>query len=403
MSAVREPVFIVGLYKNGTSWLLAALAAHPQFSALRELDVLRSVADCGRRVKLLPPRQRLARVFGKSAFCGLRADMLAPGAFRAYADPSRLPAGVNSLYDLPAELAVEVITAMQVDRIGKDVFQDVPADKPVKQGKPVGFANLPRPLLAKAFTALRDAGDPARAMHGFLDALAPALPPERRLVLKGADQINCFEVLRGYYPDAPKIAIVRDGRDAAVSAYHYRRLMQERGMAWQHGFLAILRPIAALRTALRRSIVALRRLFGYGADWRLGYTLKVWRHRVRLVLQAAERGELYVLRYEDLLEDFEGSFGQLLRWLGADASPETLAAVRQASSFESMSGRPRGVSAKDVVRKGVAREWLTELTARDQALAWRIAGPELTAMGYTRDGHIGPFRAPGPAGRGGSK
>lgn len=402
MSAARPPVFIVGLYKNGTSWLLAALAAHPQFSALRELDVLRSVADCGGRVKLLPPRQRLANVFGRSAFCGLQAGMLAPGAFREYADAAKLPAGVNSLYDLPPELAVEVIAAMQERKAGKS-FPGVPLGKPVKQGKPLGFASLPHPLLAEAFTALRDAADPALAMQGFLDALAPAIPPERRLVLKGADQINCFDVLKRYYPDAPKIAIVRDGRDAAVSAYHYRRLMQERGMAWQHGFLSLLRPVVRLRELLRRGIVSLRRLAGYGDDWRLGYTVRVWRDRVRLVLAAAERGELYVLRYEDLLQDFEGSFGRLLQWLEADASPGTLKAVAQASSFEAMSGRPRGVAAKDVVRKGVSGEWLSGLTPRDQALAWRIAGPELSAMGYTRDGSIKPFMAPGPAGRSGTK
>jgi len=67
-----DPVFIVGLYKNGTSWLLSALAAHPQFSALRELDVLRSVGGrTGQR--LLPRRERLMNVFGRSAFCALRA------------------------------------------------------------------------------------------------------------------------------------------------------------------------------------------------------------------------------------------------------------------------------------------------------------------------------------------
>lgn len=402
MNSARQPIFIVGLYKNGTSWLLAALAAHPQFTALRELDVLRSVADCGKRVKLLPPRERLANVFGKSAFCGLRADMLAPGAFRAYVEPARLPPDVNNLYDLQAEIAVEVIAAMQEDRKGR-AFPDVPLGAPVKQGKPVGFANLPRPLLAAGFTAIRDAHDPAGAMQGFLGALAPALPPERRLVLKGADQIISFDVLRNYYPCAPKIAIVRDGRDAAVSAYHYRKLMQERGMAWQHGFFAVMKPIVMLRVTLRRAIVAVRKLFGYGDDWRLGRTLKAWRDRVRLVLAAAERGELYVLRYEDLLEDFEGSFGRLLTWLGADASPETLKAVAQASSFETMSGRPRGVAAKEVVRKGVSGEWLSGLTLQEQALAWRIAGPELSAMGYTRDGSIKPFTAPGPEGRGATK
>ena len=67
-------------------------------------------------------------------------------------------------------------------------------------------------------------------MDEFLAALAPALAVGRRLVLKGADQVLCFDALREWRPQAPKIAIVRDGRDAAVSAFHYRQLM--RSGAW---------------------------------------------------------------------------------------------------------------------------------------------------------------------------
>ena len=110
-SAIPDPIFIVGLYKNGTSWLLSALAAHPEFSALRELDVLRSVAGrSGRR--LLPPEERLTNVFGRSAFCALRAEQFVPKAFHAYlSDPA---SHRTTFYGLPPQVAMEVLTKMMV-------------------------------------------------------------------------------------------------------------------------------------------------------------------------------------------------------------------------------------------------------------------------------------------------
>lgn len=368
-----DPVFIVGLYKNGTSWLLSALAAHPQFAALRELDVLRSVAGRDGRT-LLPAHVRLANVFGKSAFCALKAEQLAQ-------------AERDSVYRSPAPQAIAALRKLvQADSRGV----------PSAAGRPMSFLNFEPALLERAFAALRDAGTPALAMDGFLAALAPGYPAQRRLVLKGADQVLCFDALQGWRPGAPKIAIVRDGRDAAVSAFHYRRVMRAERMAWHHGHLSFVKPFAVARAAAIGGITALRRIGGYGSDWRLGRSMSVWADRVRRVLAAAERGELQVLRYEDLLRDFEGEFGRLLARLGADHSAATVAAAAKASSFEVMSGRPRGVSGESVVRKGVAGEWREALTARDQALAWRMAGRELAAMGYSRDGEPGVFRARGP-------
>lgn len=367
-----DPVCIVGLYKNGTSWLLSALAAHPQFTGLRELDVLRSVAGrSGRR--LLPPRERLTNIFGKSSFCGLRAEQLAAAA---------------SLYELPPEQAIAALAAI----LGSG--RRVTGVRPIRK-KPAGFLNFEPARLAEAFTAVRGAGTPAKAMDGFLAALAPALPAGRQLVLKGADQILCLDALQDWRPRAPKLAIVRDGRDAAVSAFHYREVMRRRHMAWHHGHLSFLKPLDLTRHWGLRGLSAARQLVGYGPDWRLGRSMQVWADRVRRVLAAAERGELYVLRYEDLLADFPTTFTRLLQHLGADARPETVAAVQAASSFEAQSGRPPGVAGDKVIRKGVAGEWRESLNARDQALAWRVAGAELAAMGYRRDGE--PIRFAPPA------
>jgi hypothetical protein len=382
-----DPVFIVGLYKNGTSWLLSALAAHPQFSALRELDVLRGVAGrSGRR--FLPESQRLANVFGKSAFCGLRAEQLAPGAFRDHLmgpDPS---SGRN-LYELPPHVAVQVISSM--------LRQQGSKGRPGADGRPLMFLNFDPKLTEHAYQTLRDATSAYAAMDGFLTALAPGYPSGRRLVLKGADQVLCFDALREWRPGSPKIAIVRDGRDAAVSAFHYRLLMRQKRMAWHHSHVSFMKPFALAREAGIGGITLLRRGLGYGGDWRLGRSMQIWADRVRRVLAAAERGELYVMRYEDLFSDFDATFTRLLDWLDADASPETVAAVAKASSFEAQSGRPRGVSGEYVLRRGVTGEWRESLNRRDQTLAWRVAGAELAAMGYAENDAPRPFKAPAAA------
>lgn len=372
-AVAADPIFIVGLYKNGTSWLLSALAAHPEFAALRELDVLRSVAGRDGRA-MLPVRERLANVFGKSAFCALKAAQLA--------EVRR-----DDTYGRPAPEVVAALTAMLRDEGARS--------RPGIDGRPLGFLHFEPAVLERAFAAVRDATAPKPAMDGFLAALAPGYPAGRRLVLKGADQILCLDALREHYPGAARIAIVRDGRDAAVSAFHYRRVVRAQRMAWHHDHLSFIKPFALAREAAIGGVTALRRTVGYGPDWRLGRSMSVWADRVRRVLAAAAQGELHVLRYEDLLADFAGEFGRLLAGLGADRSPATLEAVAEASSFETMSGRPRGVSGESVVRKGVAGEWREALTTRDRALAWRVAGAELAAMGYARDGEPGRFQAPG--------
>jgi hypothetical protein len=70
--------------------------------------------------------------------------------------------------------------------------------------------------------------------------------------------------------------------------------------------------------------------------------------------------------------------------------------VAKASAFETQSGRPRGTSGESVMRRGIAGEWREALNTRDQALAWRVAGKELAAMGYRREGPPAAFLRPGP-------
>lgn len=387
----QDAVYIVGLYKNGTSWLLAALAAHPQFTALREIDLLRAVARGKSKMKLRSARERLANVFGRSAFCGLRAEQLAPGAFRAYARDSREVQGVSSVFDLPSSTAIETISAMLSNAAGySQNDQSIEIERPVL-GKPLSFTDIPVGLRTDLFISVRDSNSAEEVLNRFIEAIIRYVPRNNRLVLKGADQIVSMPALMKIHPRSPKIAIVRDGRDAAVSAFFYRDLMRERRSAWHHNYTSYWAPVAFIRETSIFTLTRIRNLFGYGNDWRLGRSMRIWRERVRKVLYWAERGELYVIRYEDLIADFRGSLTKLLTWLGVDASVETVTMIESACSFESMTGRPRGVAKPDTVRRGITREWMSNLTLRDRKLAWRIASKELSLLGYGCDGELFPL------------
>src|SRR5215469_1047756 len=378
-----DPVFIVGLYKNGTSWLLSALAAHHEFSALRELDLIRTISRRRWGLQLRPSRERLARIFGRTEFCALRSEQLRPGAFHQYLDAKEF-ASTRSVYNLPAELAVSVIANATVH--GRTSNRALPATNPVDTRRPLAYSDFPASVLVEAYTAVRDGVTIREVMDGFIEPLRRALPERNRLVLKGADQIASFEDLQTYWPRAPKIAIVRDGRDAAVSAYHFRQLMRNERLAWHNSYWSYWPFLEQLRNAALSLTTRISHGFGYGDDWRFGRSMWVWRDRVRQVLHWAQLGELYILRYEDLLDDFPRTLFALLTWLGADATPATLDAIGKASSFEAMTGRPRGVSAVHHIRRGMAGEGESALNSKEKRLALRIAGPELTALGYGPDG-----------------
>ena len=65
-----QPVFIIGQYKCGTTWLLRILSAHPHVIGVAEIDVVKAACDFkwGTAV-LAPTAERLSRFFDKSMWC----------------------------------------------------------------------------------------------------------------------------------------------------------------------------------------------------------------------------------------------------------------------------------------------------------------------------------------------
>ena len=180
-----------------------------------------------------------------------------------------------------------------------------------------------------------------------------------------------IEEIAGIYPEARVIHIIRDGRDAAVSAAHHAR---------NFGKKAARRADPGELRRAGESIFAGNSLRRIAAEWgdRVGRTVEDG--------PALLRENYAEVRYEDLLERPEEELGRLLVFLGAEASEETAARCVGAASFERLSGgRERGEEdSSSFFRKGVAGDWRGFFTEEDRRTFKDTAGEVLVELGYER-------------------
>jgi len=319
-----QPVFIIGQYKCGTTWLLRILSAHPNVIGVAEMDVVRAACDFKWGAAMLAPTaERLNRFFDKSKWCNAHND----GAW-AYTDVvARFERG-----------------------------ETIPS-RPWQRSEPRKFMHL-SPVAARGlYEKIVAAGKAEDAMDAFLEAVCSDAQEETHVVLKAADQISRLAALNAWQPAAKKILIIRDGRDAAISAAHFREWMR-----------------ATKPTRESPAVIDY---------WEL---LRSWADHADKGIAAAGRRQLYLLRYEDLSEDFVATMQPLLQWLGLAESKALLESIEARTSFETLTGRARGTEAKAVMRKGAVGEWREALHPDEQERAWRMAGDQLRAFGYTRNG-----------------
>src|SRR4029453_4514688 len=319
-----QPVFIIGQPKCGTTWLLRILSAHPHVIGVAEIDVINAACDFkwGSAV-LAPTAERLTRFFDKAMWCN------------AYN---------NSVW-------------AYTDVVARFERGEAIPTRPWQRSEPRKFMHLSSQAARGLYEKVVAATKPEDAMEAFLEAVCSDAREETHVVLKAADQISRVAALNAWQPMAKKILITRDGRDALISLALFQEWMR-----------ATKPPCGSPAVA---------------DYWKL---LQIWANQADKAIAAAGRHQVYLLRYEDLSQNFVATMQPLLRWLGLAESKPLLESIEARTSFEALTGRARGTEAKAVMRKGMVGEWREALLPDEQERAWRMAGDQLRAFGYTHDG-----------------
>jgi len=178
---------------------------------------------------------------------------------------------------------------------------------------------------------------------------------------KTPDNLQYFDCLATYFPDAKFVHVIRDGRDVAVSLWHFN-LRNDPGKTIQQWgtFEGFVREFAEYWVTTVK------------AGRRTGDALG---------------SERYLeLRYEDLLADPQGELSRALRFLSPsiEIRPEILTACEKQAGFETMSGgRQRGqMDTESFFRKGVAGDWKEHFNEATSASFLETAQGMLRELDY---------------------
>ena len=399
-----ERVFIVGMYKSGTSWLLSALSAHPDAAGIREFDILKGVSLSRKKLPVLKPVEaRINHVFGGNSWCSTLVEMQKPSAIRKYMKDDELSSilEANYLSDLPPQMAIKVLGRMILERRYRK-HQIVERNKNNLSSPFLNFADpnsrYPYSCLSlsdldmeKMFSEIRSAESVFEAADAYINGIESQLKDRKYVVYKAADLINRYDHMEGWQPDAKKIIIVRDGRDASISALHYKKLMANKKSPWQGQRVVSKADVLSLKYKLGQLLINFLTLIVSREKVEYFSSLRSWARRVEKVNSVASKENIYVLRYEDLSVDFEQEFTRLLKWLGWRNDSDIVGKIFEQTSFEKLTGRKRGQESVNVMRKGAILEWTETLGAIEKIIAWKIAGKQLGSLGYSKRNVVEKF------------
>ncbi|MGL4759186.1 MAG: sulfotransferase domain-containing protein [Patescibacteria group bacterium] len=328
--SISHSVFIVGLYKCGTSWLSHIFDKHDEFRAVREIDIIKCAYGKLDNDSYIERESgaRTLRFFGLNDWCMLPKAQVPDKSF-FWGD---------------AKIAIKKMAELTGNQFGQ-----------ANNNRLQSFFDFDLETAAEIFAAIRDAQTAKEAVEAFVQ-YNQKIAGKQRLVFKAADQIAVFEKLQELFPTAAKIMIIRDGRDAAISASKFKILMSEKKVPW-----------------LEHEDVTYFEL------------LNNWKTKTEKGLKIANTSQLYLLKYEDLKSDFEDTTKNLLQAINAQSEENLIAEIKHKTSFKTMSGgREAGEEKKAVMRKGITEEWRSELNDNHQLEAWKIAGDILEAAGYKK-------------------
>jgi hypothetical protein len=196
---------------------------------------------------------------------------------------------------------------------------------------------------------------------------------------------NIMSEINEMLPEARVIHVIRDGRDVAVSHTHHRwnrvRSVEEGGRLT----LEEQDKRDRYRENPEKFVASGESIF---SDEYIMATAKGWRANVGNTHRDGPSvlGDRYTeIRYEDLLDRPEEEMGRLFRFIGASDEEGVVRRCVNKNRFEKVAGRQEGSEdSTSFFRKGVAGDWQSVFTKRDQHIFWQVAGDLLVELGYQK-------------------
>lgn len=331
----HPPFFIIGPPKSGTSWLVRTLNSHPEILCVSEGKFF------GRDFKPISPYLQ----WGPELVIALENDTASKGG------------GWPSLYNTFAH-SKDLKTWLQMNSHwinGEDAT-----------------------LHVKALTRM--------ATDYFLSTMRSS-SGKQIIGDKTPYHIQYLDEIHELYPDAHIVHIVRDGRDQAVSSiFYWWSWAQDKGKLF---------PLSSKSQRRRDAYYEDRESFGPERqsifdEATLRGLAQSWSNNVGRAIDFGPRSftdHYFEVKYEDLLEAPASLFGEMVRFLGADADSRIIEACVNQNTFEKSSGnRVRGEEdPSSFFRKGIAGDWRNYFTERDKQIFKEEAGDLLIRLGYEED------------------
>lgn len=315
----NDILFISGMYKSGTSWLLRILGEHPNVRGYNEINILKGIWYS--KFGIMIPKSVLHR-----------AESLL---------------GSPSYSRVDKTLIKQLVKSQDIELFLSQIPQSSDESKVLKN-----FIDLPKIKQRKICELLLFQRDNKKFLKEFLDVHRE----DGELTLfKSADIMHQFQPIEHAVGSRRQIVVVRDGRDVSVSAVHFLMLMKRRVAPW---YLTMFYSKYVLK-------------------------FRVWNQRVtKLIALMSENHDMLVIRYEDLLSNFEDTISKVFDYCNLSYSDDLIKELKYKTSFKKLSGREPGHEQMNIMRKGVIADWKNKLTRREIKACDAIGQKTLSYFDY---------------------
>ena len=190
-------------------------------------------------------------------------------------------------------------------------------------------------------------------------------------------------IFHSHYPGAAgnnkTILLVRDGRDVMVSAYYHFIIGHDHNPSfltevWRKGL-----GVKDYQN-IEQHLPAFIDLFF--TQFKIGGRVMNWSDYINSF--DLNSPNLYIVKYEDLLQDCASTMHELVNWLDyPDITSEKIGKVIVEYSFRNISGRTAGQEdSSQFLRKGIAGDWKNKFSEEAILRFEKWAKPQLELLGY---------------------